>query len=188
MFECQPEYQLTGSCSASFGVVLMLVGRVLAGCASGATTVVVPIYLGELAPPHVRGTLGVMFQVACVAAMLVAQVLGLPTLLGTQSLWPMYILGGVLLPSLAQLALRSRLPESPHWLAGRSAAEGLEAERSQHRVHGVGKDRECSLTRHLEDEQSVEALPQRLSGQQAEEDVVTHAPNRLPAELRVEHG
>ena len=50
-------------------MILMLLGRVIAGMASGATTVVVPIYLGELAPPHLRGAFGVMFQLACVCAL-----------------------------------------------------------------------------------------------------------------------
>ena len=32
--------------------------RVVTGVACGATTVIVPVYLGELAPPHLRGVLG----------------------------------------------------------------------------------------------------------------------------------
>ena len=137
-FPCEPSSGV--SCAHAAGVALMLGGRVLAGCASGATTVVVPIYLGEISPPHLRGALGVMFQLACVAALLTAQVLGLPALLGSRALWPLYLLGGVAIPSAVQLLLRQELPESPHWLAGRSAAEGLEAERVLCSLRGVDLD------------------------------------------------
>lgn len=122
------------------GVLLMIIGRVLTGCASGASTVVVPIYLGELSPPHLRGTLGVMFQLACVGALLTAQVLGLPSFLGTTSLWPLYLFGGVALPSALQLLLRPLLVESPAWLAGRGAEEGMQAERILLALRGVGPD------------------------------------------------
>ena len=126
--------------TASNGVLLMIIGRVLTGCASGASTVVVPIYLGELAPPHLRGTLGVMFQLACVGALLTAQTLGLPYFLGTTSLWPIYILGGVAIPSAAQLLLRPLLVESPAWLAGRGAEDGMHAERILLSLRGVSPD------------------------------------------------
>ncbi len=121
-----------------FGVMLMIVGRVLTGCASGASTVVVPIYLGELAPPHLRGTLGVMFQLACVGALLTAQTLGLPSFLGTTSLWPLYILGGVAIPSAVQLLLRPLLVESPAWLAGGGHEAAYQAERILLELRGVG--------------------------------------------------
>ena len=129
-----------GQCTASAGVLLMLVGRVVAGMASGATTVVTPIYLGELAPPHLRGAFGVMFQLACVAALLCAQVLGLPSLLGTSTLWPLYIFGGVGFPSAVQYVLQGRLLESPQWLVGRSGIDAQEAERVLCILRGVSEE------------------------------------------------
>ena len=129
-----------GQCTASAGLLLMLVGRVVAGMASGATTVVTPIYLGELAPPHLRGAFGVMFQLACVAALLCAQVLGLPSLLGTSTLWPLYIFGGVGFPSAVQYVLQGRLLESPQWLVGRSGIDAQEAERVLCILRGVSEE------------------------------------------------
>eukprot|EP00322_Chrysochromulina_rotalis_P001079 CAMPEP_0115846448 /NCGR_PEP_ID=MMETSP0287-20121206/9867_1 /TAXON_ID=412157 /ORGANISM="Chrysochromulina rotalis, Strain UIO044" /LENGTH=562 /DNA_ID=CAMNT_0003300241 /DNA_START=33 /DNA_END=1721 /DNA_ORIENTATION=- len=122
------------------GVMAMLAGRVLTGCASGASTVVVPIYLGELAPPHLRGTLGVMFQLACVFALLSAQVMGLPSLMGTPELWPLYIFGGVAVPSALQFLLSHLMVESPAWLAGRGAEEGMHAERILLDLRGISAD------------------------------------------------
>ena len=116
-------------CTLSPGVLLMLVGRVITGCGCGASTVVVPIYLGELAPPHLRGAFGVLFQLACVCALLTAQVAGLPSVLGSDALWPCYILGGVLIPSAIQFLMRAHLLESPSWLVSQGPDEGQEAER-----------------------------------------------------------
>ena len=131
----------TNDCAVSPAVILMLLGRVIAGMASGATTVVVPIYLGELAPPHLRGAFGVMFQLACVCALLVAQVGGLPALLGTHSMWPMYILLGVGVPSALQLLFKRDLLESPQWLIGQGAAdEAHEAMKVLCSLRGVAPD------------------------------------------------
>ena len=124
-------------CTASFGVLLFFFGRIIAGLACGASTVVVPIYLGELAPPHLRGTFGVVFQLSSVMALLAAQVLGLPAFLGTAQLWPLYLLGGVGLPSLIQALCRHCLLESPQWLVARGAGEGQEAESVLLRLRGV---------------------------------------------------
>ena len=75
-------------CPLGVGVLLMLGGRVVTGVACGATTVVVPMYLGEISPPQLRGTLGTCFQLCCTVAMLFAQVLGLPSLMGNAALPP----------------------------------------------------------------------------------------------------
>ena len=49
------------------------------GLASGGVTVVVPMYIGELAPPDLRGALGTAFQLTVTLSMLAGQLLGLPT-------------------------------------------------------------------------------------------------------------
>ena len=161
---CEAAAAYTGS----FGVVLMIVGRVLTGASSGAATVVVPIYLGELAPPHLRGTLGVMFQLACVLALLTAQTLGLPAFLGTTSLWPLYILGGVAIPSAVQLLLRPLLVESPAWLAGGGHEAAYQAERILLELRGVGPaeygPRRDAVTKEL-DHMQLAALGRHAGGE-----------------------
>lgn len=137
---CHVAYGAEGTCAGSPAVLLMLIGRIIAGIASGATTVVTPIYLGELAPPHLRGAFGVMFQLACVCALLSAQVTGLPSILGTDGLWPVYILGGVGLPTLLQLLMQHRLLESPQWLVSRSGNDGQDAELVLCTLRGVAMD------------------------------------------------
>lgn len=41
---------------------VVIIARIIIGVASGITMVAVPIYLGELAPPNLRGVLGTMTQ------------------------------------------------------------------------------------------------------------------------------
>jgi len=108
--------------SAEFGLAFMLMGRAIAGIASGAATVIVPTYLGEVAPAHLRGTLGTIFQLTCALFMLVAQVLGLPQFMGRRHLWEIYMLVAVP-PGLVLFLFHRRLVESPRWLAGRSLDE-----------------------------------------------------------------
>ena len=55
------------------GLSILMAGRVMTGIACGASTVVVPMYLGEIAPPHLRGQLGSAFLLTAVTAMLLAQ-------------------------------------------------------------------------------------------------------------------
>ena len=122
-------------CAPGAGVALLIGGRVVTGVACGATSVVVPMYLGEVSPPHLRGFLGTVHQLLCVVGMLVAQVLGLPALLGTRELWPLYLLL-VLVPAAALLALRSRLAESPSWLSRRSQEDAQAAQAILARLRG----------------------------------------------------
>jgi len=126
-------------CTSGLGTMLMMVGRVVLGVASGATTVVVPMYLGEISLPHLRGALGTVFQLTCVFAMLVAQVLGLPALMGRRGVWPWYVLIN-LVPAVTQYLLRARLPESPRWLSGQGVRDVDEAEAVLSLLRGVPAD------------------------------------------------
>jgi len=61
-------------CGWSYG--LFAIGRVAAGIGAGASTVFVPLYLGQLAPLHLRGAIGNLHQVAIVLGLLAAQLAG----------------------------------------------------------------------------------------------------------------
>lgn len=108
-----PPPEVGGPAWARIG--LLIAGRLVTGVACGGATVVVPMYLGEVSPAHLRGTLGTAFQLCSVLAMLAAQVLGLRGALGTEALWPL-VLGLVALPAALQLLLGGLLVESPRWL------------------------------------------------------------------------
>merc|ERR1719424_703461 len=88
------------------GLGLLLVGRLLTGVACGGSTVAVPMYLGEMAPAHLRGTLGSAFLLTAVTGMLLAQVLGLPPLLGSDDRWRLVLLAALPPAALQILLLR----------------------------------------------------------------------------------
>lgn len=63
--------------SVSPNVALMVVGRFLSGVGSGASAVVVPLYLDEVAPADIKGQFGALTQLSICFGILVTQVLGL---------------------------------------------------------------------------------------------------------------
>jgi len=106
----------TAVLGGSAGIALMLVGRFLAGAASGGITVVMPAYLSEIAPIELRGALSISMQLVSVVSLLGVQLAGLPIALGTREAWPLVMaLSGA--PGLLQLLLLPLMVESPRWLA-----------------------------------------------------------------------
>ena len=101
---------------------MMVAGRLLVGVACGGCTVVVPLYLGEIAPANLRGSLGTMNQFATVIGILAAVVMGRP--MGTAEQWR-YLIGLVLLPSMLQIIMSASLLESPLWLVVTGGSKGL---------------------------------------------------------------
>ena len=108
---------------------MLLLGRLVIGCGCGSATVSVPMYVGEIAPAALRGSLGTMNQFAIVIGILVANLLGrvlggaaepaadgTPAAGGDEAQQWRYLLGVVVFPSLLQLVLSSFLLESPLWL------------------------------------------------------------------------
>ncbi|XP_052459098.1 solute carrier family 2, facilitated glucose transporter member 4 isoform X2 [Carassius gibelio] len=73
------------------------------------------MYVGEIAPTTLRGALGTLHQLAIVTGILMAQILGLESLLGSEQLWPV-LLGVTVLPTVLQMTLLPFCPESPRFL------------------------------------------------------------------------
>ena len=94
----------------------IIVARFIIGFASGFSSVLVPIYLGELAPPTLRGMLGTLTQFAMVIGIFVADVLAFP--FATESKWRV-LFGVTALVSTLQLLCSPFLLESPRWLLNR---------------------------------------------------------------------
>jgi len=104
------------STAFNLSVLLMMLGRMVSGVAGGATTVLVPMYLGEISPPDLRGALGTGFQLVTCFAMLLAQVFGLPRIMGNESLWSWYMLLPIIPATLHAFLYRKHI-ESPRWHA-----------------------------------------------------------------------
>ncbi|KAF9427240.1 hypothetical protein BGZ94_005255 [Podila epigama] len=110
----------------------MLAGRFLIGLGCGAVTVIVPLFLAEVSPPELRGTLGVMNQLGIVVGILFSQVLGL--YFSTATGWRVILMTGVGL-SLFQLVLLPFCVESPRYLALQSGG-ALKAKRALQILRG----------------------------------------------------
>lgn len=106
---------LFGGVVQTFAPSLMVLAgaRFVIGVASGVSTVVVPIYLGEVSPARLRGTLGTVNQFAFVIGILAAFLLSFG--FATEEGWR-YLLLMTVFVSLVQLLLLSQVPESPRWL------------------------------------------------------------------------
>ena len=115
------------SAIASFAaptLALFVAARVLGGLAIGASTVLAPAYLAEIAPAHRRGAMVGVFQLNIVFGILVAYLSNY--LIGTLSLgadeWRWKFLVAAV-PSALLAAQLFTIPNSPRWLAIRGRTD-----------------------------------------------------------------
>jgi MFS family permease len=155
----------------SFSV--LAAGRLLSGVGAGAATVVVPIYISEIAPPGQKGFFGTFTQVMINVGILIAQVMGL--FLSRGQLWRIILAAGgaMALAQIAALVIGGQ--ESPKWLVdnGRPAqARKILQKLRGHRVditaevNGWGIQSE----RHLESEEETLLADDRASHALVSED------------------
>ena len=106
----------------------LLAARVLCGVAIGASSVLAPIYLAEIAPAAQRGRLVGMFQVNIVVGIVVAYAsnlaVGAAQLGADEWRWK---LGLTTLPAVLFFVMLLRVPNSPRWLAARGRSEEARA-------------------------------------------------------------
>ncbi|XP_063001526.1 solute carrier family 2, facilitated glucose transporter member 5-like [Elgaria multicarinata webbii] len=89
--------------------------RLVTGICSGIFSCVVPMYLAEMAPKKVRGTIMSVSMLFVAIGVLTSQVLGLPEHLGTKKDWPILLsLTGFL--AMSQIIILPAFPESPRYL------------------------------------------------------------------------
>lgn len=90
--------------------------RFIGGLSIGASSVVAPVYISEIAPPKYRGRMVISFQVNIVLGILLAYVSNYLLLgVGGENDWR-WMLGIVALPSLLFSFMVLFTPESPRWL------------------------------------------------------------------------
>jgi MFS family permease len=86
-------------------------------------SMVVPVYISELAPEHVRGQMGTLWQIAVTAGILIASACNL----GLQNWddgWRISY-GGNILFAVILICCLLFMPESPRWLAANSTEDKL---------------------------------------------------------------
>jgi SP family facilitated glucose transporter-like MFS transporter 3 len=116
----------------------IILSRFIIGFASGYSSVLVPIYLGELAPPTLRGMLGTLTQFALVIGILVADLLAFPYAM--ESNWRI-LFSVTVLVAMVQLLMSPFLLESPRWLLNRDP-NSLRARYIIKRLRGLRYDHE----------------------------------------------
>lgn len=118
----RPAMRLTALCfllgaaleTLAAGVPLLFAGRMVAGLGAGASTVIVPLYVSEVAPPAARGLFGTSTQVMINVGILLTQVEGYFLSHGAAWRW---ILGSGVGLAVVHLVGLQLVPESPAWLA-----------------------------------------------------------------------
>jgi MFS family permease len=151
---------------------LFTVGRFIAGLGAGAATVIVPIYISEVAPPGQKGFFGSFTQVMINVGIFTTQLLGL--FLSRGQLWRI-ILGAGGAIALAQALLLTFVgQESPKWMADNghpSLAKKILRKIRGHKADidaevkgwGVEHDRDIA-----DEEQTLLSNSDRMHEQQAE--------------------
>jgi major inositol transporter-like SP family MFS transporter len=135
-------------------VELLVAGRILLGLAVGGASAVVPVYLAELAPYEIRGSITGRNEVAIVIGQLSAFVIN--AVIGNvfsehPSVWRI-MFAVCALPAVALFVGMLRMPESPRWLVdhGRreEALEVLRTVRSDERAAAELEDVEAASIEH----------------------------------------
>lgn len=91
-----------------------MIFRFIGGLSIGASSVVAPVYISEIAPPQYRGRMVISFQLNIVLGILIAYVSNY-LLEGGENDWR-WMLGIVAIPSLIFSILMLFTPETPRWL------------------------------------------------------------------------
>jgi SP family galactose:H+ symporter-like MFS transporter len=102
-------------------IALLIAGRVVVGLAIGVASFVSPMYISEIAPARVRGSLVSVNQLAVTVGIVVAYLVdyGFAAMQGWR-----WMLGVAAVPSVALGVSMWRLPPSPRWLMKRDDREG----------------------------------------------------------------
>lgn len=153
LFLCAILYALSGILSALPRTFTeFLAARFISGLGIGASSMICPVYIAELAPAAKRGRLGSLFQFGIVIGIFLtlfinARIQGLGDEAWNASQGWRWMLGAEVVPALLLIGLLFFVPESPRWLLG--AGREPEARRilesiggTQHAAQEIGAMRE----------------------------------------------
>lgn len=125
LFVCAVLYALSGIFSAiPRDFDQFLIARFIGGLGIGASSMICPLYIAEIAPEKVRGRLGTLFQLGIVVGIFLSLFANrLIQSVGNDawnaSLGWRWMMGSGAIPAFIFLGLLFAVPESPRWLAQR---------------------------------------------------------------------
>jgi sugar porter (SP) family MFS transporter len=122
---------LLAALSPTFDV--LVVARVVIGLAVGSASMVVPLYIGELAPPRIRGALVSFNQLAITSGILISYLVDYG--LANSQNWRL-MFGLAAIPAILMFTGILFQPESPHWLVAKGRED--EARTVLRRVRAEG--------------------------------------------------
>jgi sugar porter (SP) family MFS transporter len=102
-------------CALTSVWILFIIARIAGGIAVGASSVVGPTYIAEIAPAHKRGRLVASFQLNIVVGILLAFLSNYLLVDFGENAWR-WMLGVQALPAVIYIILLQQIPESPRWL------------------------------------------------------------------------
>lgn len=100
-------------CALAPQVTLLVIFRILLGLAVGAASVVVPVYLTEMAPTANRGKVSTLNALMITVGILLAYIVN--ALLAPAGAWRLMV-GLSVVPAILMVVGLWRMPESPRWL------------------------------------------------------------------------
>jgi sugar porter (SP) family MFS transporter len=102
-------------CATVSAWLLFIVFRIIGGLAVGASSVVAPMYISEIAPANLRGRLAGSFQLNIVAGIFIAYCTNFLFVGMGEDSWR-WMLGVMVIPAFLFWILLRSIPESPRWL------------------------------------------------------------------------
>ncbi|WP_437131992.1 sugar porter family MFS transporter [Bacillus atrophaeus] len=127
-------------CALSQNITMLIASRVILGLAVGGSTALVPVYLSEMAPTKIRGTLGTMNNLMIVTGILLAYIVNY--LFTPFEAWR-WMVGLAAVPAVLLLIGIAFMPESPRWLVKRGRED--EAKKIMEITHDHQEDIEMEL-------------------------------------------
>ena len=127
-------------CAVSQDFTQLVIFRIVGGFGIGIVSIVSPVYISEVSPAEVRGTMVSLYQLFITIGFLLAYLANYLILKGTSM--PDYwrpMLGAEAIPDILFLVLIFFIPESPRWLAVRGQREDKSEEWKALREPGILK-------------------------------------------------
>ena len=125
-------------CAVSQDFTQLVIFRIVGGFGIGIVSIVSPVYISEVSPAEVRGTMVSLYQLFITIGFLLAYLANYLILKGTSM--PDYwrpMLGAEAIPDILFLVLIFFIPESPRWLAVRGQREDKSEEWKALREPGI---------------------------------------------------